>query len=174
MPIERECIKYKPERNDDFAKDVFDAMRYVNAIPFVTPFKNDAVVKYVSIVVTDVNVIVPNKVVQVTFADGGKEKAVCQYPDVFDLETAIGLCIAKHAIGGQSEYHKLVRDGIKTYENKLKKEKEENELQERIARKRAKRIAYKKRKEERKREEAINIQKEAYVRAMQEINNTNK
>lgn len=169
MPVE-----YTKFETKDFAKDVFDAMRYVDVMPFATPFKNDCIVKYVSNVVTDVDIIVPNKVVQVTFADGGKEKAVCQYPDVFDLETAIGLCIAKHAIGGQSEYHKLVRDGVKTYKNKLKKEKEENELQERIARKRAKRIAYKKRKEERKREEAINIQKEAYVRAMQEINNTNK
>lgn len=134
--------------------------------------------------VEDVNIIVPNKVVEVTFADGTKEKSVCREPDVFSLESAISICISKKIMGGSSAYNNAVKQGMKVYEDKQKKEAAEKAEQEHIEKKRAKRLAYKERRavkrvEEEKqrkakeREEKIAIQTEAYLRAMDIIENAN-
>lgn len=127
--------------------------------------------------IKDVNIIVPDKVVEVTFADGTKEKSVCQKPDTFSLESAISICISKKIMGGSGAYNNAVKRGMKVYEEKLNKEAAEKAEQERIEKKRTKRLAYKERRaakraeEEAKRkaqekEEQIEIQKEAYLRAM--------
>lgn len=117
--------------------------------------------------VADVNIIVPDKVVEVTFLDGTKEKSVCREPDVFSLEQAIGICISKKVMDGSSAYNNAVKHGIKVYENKIREE------QKRIERKRAKRKAYKERRSAKRaqeeREKQIEIQKEAYIRAMLEV-----
>jgi len=123
--------------------------------------------KFVEIV--DVNQIVPNKVVEVTFADGAKEKSVCREPDTFSLESAISICISKKIMGGSSAYNNAVKRGMKVYEKKLEFEKYQKEEQEQIARRRAKRFAYKERRAARKREEQISIQTEAYLRAMKAV-----
>lgn len=139
--------------------------------------------KFVQIV--DVNPIVPNKVVEVTFADGTKEKSVCREPDVFSMESAISICISKKIIGGSSAYNNTVKRGMKVYEDKQKKEAAEKIEQERIEKKRAKRLAYKKRmavkraeeenqRKAREREEQIEIQKEAYLRAMDIMRSENR
>lgn len=130
--------------------------------------------------IVDVNIIVPDKVVEVTFADGIKEKSVCRETDVFSLEFAISICISKKIMGGSSAYNNAVKRGIKVYEDKQKREAIEKAEQERIKKKRAKRLAYKerrtaKRAEEekqrkiREREEQIAIQTEAYLRAMKSV-----
>lgn len=135
--------------------------------------------------IKDVNIIVPNKVVEVTFADGTKEKSVCREPDTFSLESAISICISKKIMGGSSAYNNAVKHGMKVYEDKQKREAAEKEEQERIEQKRAKRLAYKerravKRAEEenkrkaREREEKIAIQTEAYLRAMDIMRNENR
>lgn len=135
--------------------------------------------------VKNVNIIVPKKVVEVTFADGTKEKSVCREPDVFSLESAISICISKKIIGGSSAYNNAVKRGMKVYEDKQKKEVTEKAEQERIEKKRAKRLAYRerraaKRDEEekqrkaREREEKIAIQTEAYLRAMDVMRNDNR
>lgn len=125
--------------------------------------------------IVDVNVIVPNKVVEVTFLDGTKEKSVCREPDVFSLEQAIGICISKKVMGGSSAYNNAVKRGIKVYEKQLFQELLDNKEQERIERKRAKKKAYKERratkKEQEEKEKQIEIQKEAYIRAMMEVEN---
>lgn len=134
--------------------------------------------------IKDVNIIVPNKVVEVTFSDGTKEKSVCREPDTFSLESAISICISKKIMGGSSVYNNAVKRGMKVYDAKLEKEADEKAEQERIEKKRAKRLAYKKRRDARRteeenlrkareREEQIEIQKEAYLRAIKEIDNTN-
>ena len=124
--------------------------------------------------IIDVNVIVPNKVVECLFADGTKTKAVCREPDVFSLETAIGICVAKKVMGGSSQYNKAVKHGIKVYENLQAKEKELAEEQERIEKRKAKRKAYMERRAQRRadaeKERQIEIQKEAYIRAMEYMN----
>ena len=137
--------------------------------------------KFVQIV--DVNPIVPNKVVEVTFADGTKEKSVCREPDTFSLEFAISICISKKIMGGSSAYNNSVKRGMKVYEDKQKIETAEKAEQERIEKKRAKRLAYKerrsaKRAEEekqrkaREREEQIAIQTEAYLMAMKAMDDS--
>ena len=118
----------------------------------------------------DVRVVVENKVVEVTFIDGDKQKAICQEPDTFSLEMAISICITKHLLGGTKEYNKAIRNGLKCYENKLKKEDAEAKEKEKIEKRRAKLAAYKKRKAERRKEEQIETQKEAYLRAMRDCN----
>ena len=135
--------------------------------------------------IKDVKIIVPDKVVEVTFTDGTKEKSVCREPDVFSLESAISICISKKIMGGSSAYNNAIKHGMKVYEDKLKKEAEEKAEQERIEKKRAKRLAYKERRsakraeeemirKEREREEQIEIQKEAYLRAMDVLRSENK
>lgn len=119
--------------------------------------------------VVDVNIIVPNKVVEVTFSDGTKEKSVCREPDTFSLESAISICISKKIMGGSSAYNNVIKRGMKVYEKKLEFEKHQKEEQERIEKKRAKRLAYKERRTAKKREEQIAIQTEAYLRAMKAV-----
>ena len=86
-------------------------------------------------------------------------------------------------MGGSSVYNNAVKHGMKVYEDKLRKEAAEKAEQKRIERKREKRLAYKKRREAKRdeeeklrkvkeREEQIEIQKEAYLRAMKELNTT--
>lgn len=139
--------------------------------------------KFVKVV--DVNIIVPDKVVEVTFADGTKEKSVCKEPDTFSLESAISICISKKIMGGSSAYNNAVKHGMKVYKDKQKKEAVEKAEQERIEKKRAKRLAYKERRaakradeekqrRSREREEQIEIQTEAYLRAMDIMRSENK
>ena len=123
--------------------------------------------------IVDVSIIVPNKVVEVTFADGTKEKSVCREPDVFSLETGI------------SAYNNMVKSGVKVYKEKLKREAAVKAEQDLIEKKRAKRLACKERRltkraeeerirREKEREEQIEIQKEAYLRAMDVLRSENR
>ena len=114
--------------------------------------------------------IVPNKVAKVVFYDGTIEKVVCDEDDTFSLEMAITICMAKKLYGGTAAYNKAVRDGMKIYKRMLERKQNEKEERERIAKKKQKRKEYLARREARKREEQIEIQKEAYVRAMRELN----
>lgn len=135
--------------------------------------------------VEDVNIVVPNKVVEVTFADGTKEKSVCKEPDVFSMESAISICISKKIMGGSSAYNNAVKRGVKVYEDKQKREAANKAEQERIEKKRVKRLSYKERRaakkaeeenqrKAREREEQIAIQTEAYLRAMDIMKNQNR
>lgn len=145
----------------------------------------------------DFNVIVPGKVVEVIFADGTKEKMVCHKDDTFDLRNCLFIAIAKHLykedytfegiewIANQlkymKKYVKIVDVAMKFHDRRQKliiKQEEEHKAElERIERKRAKKEAYKKRraikKENIEKEKQIEIQKEAYIRAMNEIHNRN-
>ena len=114
--------------------------------------------------------IVPNKVAKVVFYDGTIEKVVCDEDDTFSLEMAITICMAKKLYGGTAAYNKAVRDGMKVYKRMLERKQNEKEERERIAKKKQKRKEYLARREARRREEQIEIQKEAYVRAMKELN----
>ena len=119
--------------------------------------------------IRDVKIVVPNKVVEVTFEDRSKEKAVCAEEDTFSLDTAITVCIAKHLLGGSSVYNNAVRKANKILVNKAKAadkaQAEAEQKQKRIA----KFEAYKKRKAEKKREQEIELRKEAYKRAIMEL-----
>lgn len=145
--------------------------------------------------ITDIDIIVPDKVVEVTFADGLKEKMVCQKEDTFNLRNCLFIAIAKHLykkdytlegiewkafeLTHLKKYVKIVDSALKAFDKKQKnvaklEENRKAEL-ERIERKRAKRQAYKERRaakrEQVEKEKQIQIQKEAYIQAMEYINN---
>jgi len=169
--MSREIIKHMYARLFTPSEDEYfrQAMSYAG----VSGYGRSRIMEVRKSTVTDVNVIVPDKVVEVTFADGSKQKTVCADSDIFSLEQAISICITKNLIGGTSHYNKAVNDGIKVYEKKVAKAEADKVEEERIkakrakvAAKRAERIARRKAKEI---EEQIEIQKEAIIRANKEI-----
>ena len=128
--------------------------------------------------VEDVKVIDSNgvKVTIVYFNDGTFEKSVCQKDDTFSFEYGIGLCISKKILfdltgeNGTTVYNRLIRQAVKAMKHNRKIEKEikqestaEELRRKKAAEKRKKRLA---KIAERKREEQIEIQAEAYRRAM--------
>lgn len=131
--------------------------------------------------IADIQVL-NEKVVMVTFSDGKVEKAVIDTYDTFNIEQGIAICIMKKSFSkisndnGSSVYNKLIEYGLKAYNDILAAEsKAEAEKQEKNAR--AKRKAEKAqrkraRKATEKREAEIEIQKEAYLRAMREFKDT--
>lgn len=120
--------------------------------------------------IIDVEMVVKDKVVEVTFDNGDKQKSVCREPDVFSLEMAISICITKHLLGGSGPYNQAVRAGLRYYEDKLRKEKAEAEEKERIKKREAKLVAWKNRCKEKRKEAQIEMQKEAYLRALRDFN----
>ena len=129
--------------------------------------------------IEDVQVL-NDRVIMVKFSDGTTEKAVLDESDTFSVEQGIAICLTKKLLStltrgnGGSVYNKLVEYGVKTYEAiEARKAEVAKENAEKAAK--AKRVAEKaRRKKERKaaeqREADIEIQKEAYLRAMRELN----
>lgn len=128
--------------------------------------------------IADIQVL-NEKVVMVTFSDGKVEKAVIDTYDTFNIEQGIAICIMKKSFSkisngnGSSVYNKLVEYGLKAYNDILAAEsKAEAEKQEKNARakRKAEKVQRKRaRKAAEKREAEIEIQKEAYLRAMREL-----
>lgn len=119
------------------------------------------------------------QVVKITFADNTVEKAVLDKNDTFSLEQAVSICIAKKMFSmivgngkGSSVYNKIVDRCLKFYKanqkakaDAAKKAAEKKAKYQKLAeKKRNKRI----RRENEAREELIEIQKEAYIRALRE------
>ena len=126
-----------------------------------------------------VDVRVVGEAVIVEFADGTSEKAVRSQDDTFSLEQGISICITKKLLtdmtgNGSAVYNKIIKRAMKVKAENEKHAIEVAEYQEQQNRKAKKAEERKKRRKERianaKREEAIEIQKEAYLRAMRELN----
>lgn len=126
--------------------------------------------------ITGINVIVPDKVVEIEFCDG-KEKMICHKEDIFDLRKCCFIAISKHLykkeytyegiehmadqLMYQKKYVKVVDKALKDYYKKeaekerMRKEEEENKIvRERQALRKKK---YKKRREQRYRDEMVNL-----------------
>lgn len=121
--------------------------------------------KPLSNIIKDIDVIVPGKVMVVTFDDDRQEKLVCQVEDHFSLRRGCFIAIAKHLykntytsegvehvateMSYQIPYVKIVNKAIKNYSKKCEKKAKEKQLEaekkEAAERKRAKREAYKER-----------------------------
>lgn len=161
---------------------------------FYDALRNATIYQSKSPCIIDINIIVPNKVVEVTFADGLKEKMVCQEDDTFNLRNCLFISIAKHLykkdytlegiewkafeLTHLKKYVKIVDSALKAFDKKQKniaklEENRKTELDS-IERKRAKRQAYKERRvakrEQAEKEKQIEIQKEAYIQAMEYMN----
>ena len=116
--------------------------------------------------------------VKVNFTDGTYKKTYALECDEFDLRRALFIAIAKK-LEGHFKYKDIekVADAIsitKKYihdvDDAIKRYEEKEESKRIIASRKAKKIAYKERREARVKEELIEIQKEAYLRAMREAN----
>ena len=119
--------------------------------------------------IEDVRIIVPNKVVEVTFRDGTKEKAVCAEEDTYSFDTAIAICIAKYFLGGTKDYCAVIKNANKIVANKDKEAEKARIAEQQKVKRIAKFEAYKKKKAAKKLENEIEMRKEAYKRAMREL-----
>ena len=127
--------------------------------------------------ILDINVIVPEKVVEITFCDTKKEKMVCHKDDTFDLRKCCFIAIAKHLykkeytqegieymatqLTYQKKYVKIVDKALKDYwkkeeekEKKIRDEREREKIQER---QREKRRRYKERRTQRYKEAMVDL-----------------
>lgn len=109
--------------------------------------------------------------VVVSFADGTKTSAVLDSEDKFNLEQGISICITKKLLGedGHSVYNKLIRRALKVM--KLNEKAAEAAAKKKEEEKRARELkkARSERRKAKSREAKIEIQKEAYLRAMKEF-----
>lgn len=136
--------------------------------------------------IVDVSIVEANgvkKVVFVKFADGTVQKSVLSDDDTFSLEQGISICVTKKLFdmrtgNGSSLYNKIISRGLKVYSNtQNEKAKQLADAAEKkakankaVAKKRAKHL----KREAAAREAQIEIQKEAYLRAMRENNSTSQ
>lgn len=107
--------------------------------------------------------------VKMTFRDGIVTTAVPQEGDEYDPKTGMMVCIMKY-IWGKQNYNTALNKWIKKAE---KAEKEKLDVEKALADEKAKRqrrVAKAIARKERKKQESIEIQKEAYIRAMKEMN----
>lgn len=154
-------ISTQPNRNyRHYDRDIFNDIeslypKIINCSPqyLAVEMKKEMIVAMnAKMKIKDVEILVPNKVVKVTFNDDTFEKAVCHEDDAFSLETAITICMAKHLLGGSGKFNNILAKGVKVVEDKIKAEEEAKREQERIEAKRLKN--HNKRIERRKRKEA--------------------
>lgn len=109
---------------------------------------------------------------KMTFIDGEVVTVVARHGDDFDEETGVMHCILKRLFKGTG-YNTMIRSLIKDAHKREAAEflKKENEKKAKEAADKAKEEARKKEQKRlaREREEKIEIQKEAYIRAMKEM-----
>ena len=134
--------------------------------------------------IEDVAVIRDNydkaRVVVVMFVDGTETRATLSGCDSFSLEQGISVCITKKILNlvtssknGSAMYNKIIRHAVQVMQdNEKEREMAEAELK-RAERKHAKAMEKKRKRDERRaaavREHVIEIQKEAFIRAIREI-----
>ena len=127
--------------------------------------------------------VIQDKVVIDYFADGTQEKAVCHEDDTFSLEQGISVCLFKRTLSaltgdgnGSAMYNNAIKSAVKLYENNRAAEKRSAECERLVAEEEKKRKEEERKrkqaKEQAEREKMIEIQKEAYLRAMKEFNST--
>lgn len=140
-----------------------------------------------NIEISSYEILARNKVIRVSFSDNTQEKVICDDKDEFDLRRGLFVALSKkmykekYTLEGiehmatelsyQKKYVKMVDKATKDHNRKLVEEenkKHEEALQKRLAYER------KVKRDKKKRERTINIQKEAYVRAMKEIGDLHK
>ena len=110
-----------------------------------------------------------NRIVIVEFVDGTTEKAVLHPSDQFSVEQGISICITKRLVGGSSIYNKLIDRAVKVMINR-DEERTKKQVEEEARKERKKKNDEKKaRRKAAKREEYIETQKEAYIRALREV-----
>ena len=110
--------------------------------------------------------IINDTVVFFTFSDGTEIKTVCNPNDEFDLYEAAKIAICKKRFGGTKEYNNAVRDAVRQVYAVTKRKVDEVAEEERIAKRKAKYVERQAKRKEKKRQAQIDIQKEAFLKAM--------
>ena len=108
----------------------------------------------------------------VTFADGSFTKAVLDKEDgPFNLEQGISICLTKKLLGenGSSIYNKLIQRALKVKKNKELEAEKAAKKKEEEKKKLSKDKAKREKRKAKKREEIIEMHREAFVRAMRDI-----
>lgn len=118
-----------------------------------------------------------DRVVKVTFDDGSFTKSVCQENDIFDLDVGITVCLMKKMLddgkgNGTRIYNDIIRGAHKLINDKENEKIEKQMEKEKQKKKAHKAIMKKQAKKMKAKEEAIDIQKQAFIRAMQETGMT--
>ena len=159
------------DKKPEVAPEVKSTLTKNNKGKLVANFYKDGFKTSTKELIPDIkDVIIHNNcVVIVEFTDGTSEKAVLHPCDEFSVEQGISICITKKLVGGSSIYNKLINRAIKVMINndaeKTKREQEEEARKER----KKKNDEKKARRKAAKREEYIETQKEAYIRALREV-----
>lgn len=115
-----------------------------------------------------------NRVVKVTFIDGTYTKAVCSKNDIFDLDVGITICAMKRLLGTSSEnatreYNRFIdhvhsvmeKNALEEVAEEARKAKEKSKKRKAELKRAAKKL--------KAREEQIDIQKQAILRAQKEM-----
>lgn len=116
--------------------------------------------------------------ITVYFIDGTYKKSYAVAPDEFDIKKALYICLAKKYsheykcddIEVLAKFFSMTKKYIREVERVFAEYEKKEEVKKIIANRKAKKIRYKANKKAREREELIEIQKEAYLRAMREAN----
>ena len=139
--------------------------------------EKDTVSMYHNVYISDINILVPDKVVEVIFNDDSKEKMICHEDDTFDLKDACFIAISKHLYRDtytfdgiehmanemkyQKKYVKMVDKAVKNYKKKIdeigKAKREEEEERIIRERQRLKRRKQKERRAQRHREILVDM-----------------
>ena len=164
-------INLPEEKKPDVAPEVKSTLDVRGKKLYATFYKDGFKTSSKELIPDIVDVIVYNdKAVAVEFADGTTEKAVLHPDDKFSIEQGISICITKKLVGGSAIYNKLIERVLKL-KKALDDAKEQKAADEYARKERAKKWAAKRAaRNAKKREDYINIQKEAYLRALAEFN----
>lgn len=128
-------------------------------------------------VISDIkDVTVYNKTVLVTFADGTKTVAVLDSEDDFNLEQGISICITKKLLGkeGSSVYNKLIKRAFKVKEQNEKAVEDVKKAKEAEKRRKELALVRHKKKMAKKREQEVEMYKEAIIKAIKSLKVRNK
>ena len=136
---------------------------YEEEISFKSAANNNSLIHFNKNCIKDVK-IYNDKVVEVTFSSGDKQKTVCDDCQ-FDIIISIMVCVMKE-LYGKSVYSII----SKRYDEIEKEKAAKKDEQERLEALKERRIEKKKRRAEKRKQKAIEIQKQAYIEAMKEIN----
>lgn len=157
----------KLERRPDVDPSVKSTLDVRNKTLYAT-FYEDGFKKSTKTLIPDIKDVTvhADRVVIVEFVDGTTEKAVLHPDDNFSIEQGISICLTKKLVGGSAIYNKLVERALKVKKNneeaKAKRDAEEKARQERHK----KYVAKKAERRAKKREDYINLHKEAFLRAL--------
>ena len=138
--------------------------------------------------IIDINVIVPGKVVEITFLDGHKEKMVRHPDDLYDLRKCCFIGIAKHLyrdiytqegiewmatqLSYQKRYVKIVDQALKRYHADIMKKQKDEKLEKEKQEIRIRQMKKREKQREKRRQRRYDAIVEDTLRIIRDIQNS--